>query len=100
MTSRRVIINGREQIDPRHTRAWRRPRDQVALEEPMCQLGFPDICTVVSKTADHIIPVTQRPDLALVRSNLRGTCRPCNAARGKVPDESLNLNPRPNRWVL
>jgi 5-methylcytosine-specific restriction endonuclease McrA len=100
MTSRRVIINGRDQIDPRHTRAWRKLRDRVAVEEPTCRLGFPGICTRDSTTADHIIPVSQRPDLAMMRENLRGACRPCNDARGKVPNESLNLNAQPRAWVL
>lgn len=93
MPARRVVINGREQIDPRHTRAWRRLRDQVVLEEPTCRLAFPGICTGVSTTADHIVTVTARPELALVRSNVRGSCGPCNDARRNVPDESLNLAP-------
>jgi hypothetical protein len=36
MPARRVTINGREQIDPRQTRAWRKLRDQVVAEEPTC----------------------------------------------------------------
>jgi 5-methylcytosine-specific restriction endonuclease McrA len=39
--------------------------------------------------ADHIIPVEQRPDLALERSNLVPSCVPCNTRRGrnaKLPD--------------
>jgi len=79
--SRRVVIHGIEQIDPRETRAWRRLRDLVVREEPNCQLQLPG-CTGASQTADHILPVIQRPDLALVRSNLRGACHPCNMARG------------------
>jgi 5-methylcytosine-specific restriction endonuclease McrA len=85
-----VTINGREQIDPRHTRAWRKLRDQVVREEPTCRLRIADICTTVSTTADHVVPVTVRPDLALVRSNCRGACRPCNDARGRLPDAALN----------
>lgn len=91
MASRRVVINGREQIDPRQTRAWRKLRDQVVREEPTCRLRFPGICTTLSTTADHIIPVTVRPELTLVRSNCRGACRPCNEARRTVPDQSLRL---------
>jgi 5-methylcytosine-specific restriction endonuclease McrA len=91
MPARRVVINGVEQIDPRHTRAWRRLRDQVVREEPTCRLRFPGICTNLSTTADHIVPVTERPELALVRSNCRGSCTPCNEARRNVPDQALVL---------
>lgn len=91
MPARRLIINGVEQIDPRHTRAWRRLRDQVVREEPLCQLRLPGICTSVSTTADHIVPVTERPELTLERSNLRGACGPCNHARRNLPDSALRL---------
>ena len=80
--------------DPRQTRAWRKLRDQVVAEEPLCWLGFPDICTQVSTTADHLQSVESRPDLAMVRSNLRGACQPCNRARGTTPVGSLDLAPR------
>lgn len=75
--------------DPRQTRAWRKLRDQVVREEPDCQLQIADVCTRVSTTGDHIIPVAARPDLALVRSNVRGACWPCNKARAGLPDSSL-----------
>jgi 5-methylcytosine-specific restriction endonuclease McrA len=87
--ARRVLINGVEQIDPRQTRAWTRLRDQVIGEEPTCRLRFPTICTTISTTADHIIPVSSRPELALERTNCRGACRPCNEARRNVPDSAL-----------
>jgi 5-methylcytosine-specific restriction endonuclease McrA len=94
MPANRLVINGVSMIDPRHTRAWRRLRDQVVAEEPTCRLRFPGICTVTSTTGDHIVPVTERPELALVRTNIRGTCQPCNEARRTVPDESLRLGER------
>lgn len=68
--------------DPRRTRAWRTLRDRVVKEEPMCRLQIPGICTKISATADHIIPVVDRPDLAMDRANLRGSCIPCNNSRG------------------
>lgn len=89
MATRRVLINGVMRIDPRQTRAWARLRDQVVREEPTCRLRFAGICMVVSTTADHIIPVSERPELALVRSNCRGACEPCNTARRTVPDANL-----------
>lgn len=92
MPARRIVVNGIERLDPRHTRAWRKLRDLVVEEEPTCRLRFPRICTLISTTADHIIPVTERPDLVLERTNLRGACGPCNDARRNVPDEALLLD--------
>lgn len=90
--SRRVVINGIEQIDPRETRAWRKLRDRVVREEPVCQLQLPG-CLGASQTADHVRPVVTHPELALVRANLRGACHPCNMARKSKPD-------RPAHWSL
>ena len=42
--------------------------------------------------ADHVIPLDQRPDLALDRSNLVASCVPCNTRRGRnarLPDLDL-----------
>ncbi len=81
--------------DPRWTREWRRLRDQVVSEEPYCKLRITGVCTGRSQTADHIVTVKARPDLALVRTNLRGACHPCNRRRGsKVVEET------PRRWSL
>lgn len=77
--------------DVRQSRAWRKLRDQVIREEPLCWLQFPDICTKVSTTGDHVLSVEDRPDLALVRSNVHGACWPCNRRRGSVPIAMLNL---------
>jgi 5-methylcytosine-specific restriction endonuclease McrA len=90
VASRYVVINGRRVIDPRSTRAWRRLVAQVIREEPRCWLRLSG-CTVVSTTGDHVVPVTKRPDLALVRANVRGACRPCNEARGSLPIEELRV---------
>jgi len=65
-----------------HTRAWRKLRDQVVREEPLCRLRLVG-CTNLSQTADHIITVHDRPDLAMVRGNLRGSCHHCNYKRNK-----------------
>ncbi|HEU4598855.1 MAG TPA: hypothetical protein VFS26_03850 [Solirubrobacterales bacterium] len=70
--------------DPRHTRAWAKLSKQVAREEPVCWLQLPG-CTHWSTTADHVIPFKLRPDLCMVRSNLRGACEHCNKSRQAKP---------------
>ncbi|MBB3041009.1 5-methylcytosine-specific restriction endonuclease McrA [Nocardioides soli] len=80
---------GRDWPDPRDTRAWRALRDRVVSEEPTCRLRIVGVCTTVSTTADHIIPVPERPDLAMERTNHRGACASCNRARSNLPDSAL-----------
>lgn len=70
------------------SRKWRALRDRVVREEPACTLRL-SCCTLVSTTADHIIPVKLRPDLKYVRQNLRGSCGPCNRRRGARPLEQV-----------
>jgi len=95
---RRIITtaDGRQVPDPRETRAWRTLKAQVVREEPTCWLRL-DGCTTRSTTGDHVIPVTDRPDLALVRSNVHGACSSCNYKRGNLPIDALRIggNDRP-----
>lgn len=79
--------------DPRQSRAWRKLRDRVVTEEPLCWLRFPGICTGNSTTADHVLTYHDRPDLAMDRTNLRGACNPCNRARGHTPADLLHTSP-------
>lgn len=63
---------------------WQKLRLQVIKEEPVCRLRL-SCCTRWSTTADHIIPVSHRPDLKYMRGNLRGSCQPCNMRRKARP---------------
>lgn len=63
---------------------WQKLRLQVIREEPVCRLRL-SCCTWRSTTADHIIPVSHRPDLKYMRQNLRGSCQPCNMRRKNRP---------------
>lgn len=56
------------------TPEWRAVRAEVLREEPFCRCG----CGAESDTVDHIIPRRERPDLALVRSNLRAMYSRCH----------------------
>jgi len=64
-----------------NTWEWRKLSNRVIREEPTCRIRLPG-CTGKSTTTDHIIPRWLRPDLTMVRSNLRGACRQCNSALG------------------
>ena len=67
---------GRKQVDPFYlTKEWRALREQVIREEEVCT----DCGREMSTDAAHIIPRKNRPDLALVRSNVTGKCHGCHA---------------------
>lgn len=84
-----------------HTAAWKRIRQAALMRDGgMCQacmerlkdgIGFhPRRATMVH----HIIPVSERPDLALELDNLRSLCAACHAAehpekgeRERIPEE-------------
>ena len=59
---------------------WRRLRRMVLAEDPLCRLCLERGLIVASREVDHVIPIAKRPDLRLVRSNLRGLCKPCHSA--------------------
>lgn len=79
--------------DPRNTRAWKKLSAQVVREEPLCWLRLPG-CTRFSTTGDHIHSVYDRPDLALVRANVRGACKHCNSSRGRRAPRPVSATPR------
>jgi 5-methylcytosine-specific restriction endonuclease McrA len=72
---------------------WSKLVRQVIAEEPWCRLRLPG-CRMVSETADHIIPKCYRPDLAMHRPNLRGSCHHCNRRRGNRPLETVRAEMR------
>lgn len=72
----------------RGDRAWKVLAKQVINEEPLCYLRLMG-CSVVSTTADHVIPVKARPDLTMERANLRGACAHCNNVKGARPLDAV-----------
>lgn len=59
-------------------RPWLRIRKQVLARDPICTICW----ARPSTTVDHIVPLSLRPDLAHVLTNLRGACLSCNSAGG------------------
>jgi 5-methylcytosine-specific restriction protein A len=58
----------------------------VLADEPLCRFCAEQGRVTAARDVDHIVPIVQRPDLRLDRSNLRPLCQPCHAsltARGE-----------------
>lgn len=70
---------------------WRKVRAQVIEEEPTCRLRLDARCTVISTTADHIVPLKYGGD-PLDRANLQGACGHCNTVK-----ENRSRRKRPPR---
>jgi 5-methylcytosine-specific restriction endonuclease McrA len=58
---------------------WRKISEKLRRLSPFCEVPG---CTSKDLTVDHIIPVSERPDLAKDELNCRVLCRSHNAARG------------------
>lgn len=75
------------------TTAWRKLAAEVRASATRCTWCLKPTRRLV---ADHVLPLDQRPDLALDRSNLVPACVPCNTRRGRnarLPDLTPERTP-------
>lgn len=77
-------------------RPWRRCREEFLNEKPtnrLCADCLRRGVTRATAIVDHIIPVSERPDLEFEKSNLQGLCQECsdrktareNSGHGRTP---------------
>lgn len=74
-----------------YNRTWRRLRKQYLSLNPFCLFCKPKL--VPATEVDHIIPISERPDLRLATHNLRGLCKPCHSRR-TARDQSFGRKSR------
>ena len=60
---------------------WQKMRALVLAEEPCCRACLWVGRTTAASEVDHVIRLRDRPDLALVRSNLQALCSTCHASK-------------------
>ena len=60
---------------------WRKISERQRKRVPFCELALPG-CRGKAETADHIIPVSEQPELSHDELNIRSACKRCNGARG------------------
>jgi 5-methylcytosine-specific restriction enzyme A len=58
----------------------RRLRKAKLAVDPFCQIRT-HCQGAIANEIDHIIPISQRPDLRLEWTNVQSACKPCNVAK-------------------
>ena len=61
---------------------WPEVRAEKLALDPVCQIRL-TCFGMVATEVDHIIPISERPDLRLEPSNLQSACKPCNVAKAR-----------------
>lgn len=56
-------------------RDWQKVRAAVLAEEPLCRFCMAEARVTEATVVDHVETIEARPDLRLVRSNLRPLCK-------------------------
>ena len=64
--------------DPRDSRQWRALRKTI-LERDGYTCYY---CGQAADTVDHIMPVSQHPDMAMSVENCVSACKTCNSRKG------------------
>ena len=60
---------------------WRRLRRIKLSANPLCELCLIKGIVVQAEQVDHIIPVSQQPELKLVYENLQSLCETCHSKK-------------------
>lgn len=68
---------------------WKRLRERVLLEEPVCRFCERRGLAVAATVVDHIEPLSIAPDRRLDRSNLQALCAPCHDGEKARADRAL-----------
>jgi 5-methylcytosine-specific restriction protein A len=60
--------------------AWRALRLSKLAADPLCWWCLREGILTPANTVDHIVPISERPELRMIWSNLRSGCKPCHDA--------------------
>ena len=60
---------------------WHKLSRMVRQQEGLCRACLHSGRLTAATLVDHIIPISQAPDLRLVRSNLQALCASCHARK-------------------
>ena len=84
----------RTNYDGRSSHRWKQLRRQILASSDVCWLcGKPGADTV-----DHVLPLSQFPELAHDIGNLRPAHKSCNSSKGASTGQSKPDMPRSRRW--
>lgn len=63
-----------------YAKGWPRVRSAKLAADPFCQIRT-HCQGAMATEVDHIVPISERPDLRLEWSNLQSSCKACNVAK-------------------
>lgn len=75
-------------------RDWQKVRAAVLAEEPLCRVCLAQGRVTETTEVHHELPICDRPDLRLVRSNLQGLCKPHHSATTSRERAARAASPR------
>lgn len=61
---------------------WRYTRDAKLRQDPYCELQIHCEPNTPAEEVHHIVPISERPDMRLIMSNLQSACKSCHSAIG------------------
>lgn len=71
-------VNPVQQRNPRTHRRYREMRARFLGNHPLCVLCKKDGFIVSAVEVDHVLPISQRPDLVYEESNWQALCETCH----------------------
>jgi 5-methylcytosine-specific restriction protein A len=72
-----------------YDRTWQRLRLMVLAAEPLCRHCAAAGRATTATEVHHVIPIRDRPDMRLNRSNLVPLCKPCHSVETERENRGL-----------
>jgi 5-methylcytosine-specific restriction endonuclease McrA len=73
------------------TAAWDRLRKLKLANDPFCQIqthcAERPLLRTLAAEVDHIVPVSERPELRFVYTNLQSACKSCHSAKTRTEQQ-------------
>jgi 5-methylcytosine-specific restriction protein A len=68
---------------------WRRLRRLKLNNNPLCERCLAKGKVIQAEEVDHVISVSQQPELLLVMDNLQSLCTPCHSKKTRAENKKI-----------